>query len=226
VAGFRYEQFCPLARAAEILGERWTLLIVRELVCGPQRFSDLRRRLPGVSTSVLSQRLDRLESLGLIEWEEQPPPAPAALYRLTSEGEALRPVLRELMRFGVRYLLPPRPGDHLEAEWLPVAMESFARTGAVPRRSIAILIADGPRELAMRVRGGSRGTRVEAGRGPAEATLRAAPLVLLGLLAGRLEPGEALAAGSIEVEGDAKALRDLPDLFDLCDAMARPASTN
>lgn len=56
--GFRYEQFCPLARAAEILGERWTLLILRELVCGPQRYSDLRRRLPGVSSSVLSQRLE------------------------------------------------------------------------------------------------------------------------------------------------------------------------
>ncbi|HSJ96046.1 MAG TPA: helix-turn-helix domain-containing protein, partial [Myxococcota bacterium] len=63
---FRYAQFCPLARAAEVLGERWTLLIVRELMVGPQRFSDLRRRLPGVSSSVLAERLDRLERRGIV----------------------------------------------------------------------------------------------------------------------------------------------------------------
>jgi DNA-binding HxlR family transcriptional regulator/putative sterol carrier protein len=223
VPGFRYDQFCPLARAAEILGERWTLLILRELVCGPQRYSDLRRRLPGISSSVLSQRLERLESLSLIERKAQPPPTPAALYRLTDEGEAVRPALRELMRFGARYLAPPRPDDHLEPEWVPVAMQSFARTGAVPRRVIAIRIPDGAREIAVRVIGGRRGTRVEARKGPAEATLRAGPLVLLGLLTGQLDPLDALDAGSIEVEGDVLVLRDLPDLFDLRDVMARPA---
>ena len=233
MAGFRYEQFCPLARAAEILGERWTLLVLRELVCGPQRYSDLRRRLPGVSSSVLSQRLERLCARGLVAREDQPPPAPVALYRLTDEGETLRPVLRELMRFGARHLEPPRPGDHLEPEWLPVAMESFARSGPVPRRDIAIEIPDGDRDIAVRVTGGRRGTRVDAGRGtrvaagrgPAEVTLRAEPLVLLGLLTGQLDPQDALGAGQVEVEGDVSALRDLPALFDLRDVMARPAKT-
>jgi DNA-binding HxlR family transcriptional regulator/putative sterol carrier protein len=225
VADFRYEQFCPLARAAEILGERWTLLVLRELVCGPQRYSDLRRRLPGVSSSVLSQRLERLCARGLVAREDQPPPAPVALYRLTDEGEALRPVLRELMRFGARHLEPPRPGDHLEPEWLPVAMEFFARSGPVPRRDIAIEIPDGDRDIGVRVTGGRRGTRIGAGRGPAEVTLRAGPLVLLGLLTGQLDPQDALGAGQVEVEGDVSALRDLPALFDLRDVMARPAKT-
>ncbi len=225
MSGFRYEQFCPLARAAEILGERWTLLVLRELACGPQRYSDLRRRLPGVSSSVLSQRLERLCARGLVAREDQPPPAPVALYRLTDEGETLRPVLRELMRFGARHLDPPRPGDHLEPEWLPVAMESFARSGPVPRRDIAIEIPDGDRDVAVRVTGGRRGTRVEAGRGPAEVTLRSGPLVLLGLLTGQLDPRDALDAGQVEVEGDVSALRDLPALFDLRDVMARPAKT-
>ncbi len=231
--GFRYEQFCPLARAAEILGERWTLLVLRELACGPQRYSDLRRRLPGVSSSVLSQRLERLCARGLVAREDQPPPTPVALYRLTDEGEALRPVLRELMRFGARHLEPPRFGDHLEPEWLPVAMEFFARSGPVPRRDIAIQIPDGDRDIGVRVTGGRRGTRVgagrgtraDAGRGPAEVTLRAGPLVLLGLLTGQLDPQDALGAGQVEVEGDVSALRDLPALFDLRDVMARPAKT-
>lgn len=222
MADFRYEQFCPLARAAEILGERWTLLVLRELHCGPQRYSDLRRRLPGLSSSVLSQRLERLESLRLVTRETQPPPAPSTLYRLTDEGDSLRPVLRELMRFGVRHLEPPRAEDHLEPEWVPLAMESFARSGPVPRRTIAVRIPDGAREIAVRVSGGRRGTRVERSDGPADVTLRAGPLLVLGLLSGQLDAASALADGSIEVEGDAKALRDLPALFDLRDVMPRP----
>ncbi len=104
-------------------------------------------------------------------------------------------------------------------------MESFARSGPVPRRDIAIEIPDGDRDIAVRVTGGRRGTRVEAGRGPAEVTLRAGPLVLLGLLTGQLDPRDALDAGQVEVEGDVSALRDLPALFDLRDLMARPTET-
>jgi DNA-binding HxlR family transcriptional regulator len=221
VPPFRYEQFCPLARAAEILGERWTLLVLRELACGPQRFSDLRRRLPGISSSVLSQRLEALEERGLVGRDTQPPPAPAALYRLTSEGEALRPVLRELLRFGIRHLDPPREGDHLEPSWTPLSLSAFARRDPVPRRTIAIRIPDGGAEVAVIVSGGRAGTRVERRSGPAEVILRADALALLGLLSGQLDAGDALDAGAISVEGDSEALRDLPALFDLTDVMAR-----
>ena len=72
---FRYAQFCPLARAAEVVGERWTLLIVRELLLGAKRFSDLRQPLAGVSSSVLADRLGRLEARGLVTRRETPPPA-------------------------------------------------------------------------------------------------------------------------------------------------------
>ena len=110
----RYAQFCPIARAAEVLGERWTLLILRELFCGPQRFSDLARRLPGISSSVLAERLGRLEARGIAMRRELPPPAPATLYELTPLGSALEPLMLQLVRFGVRMLDAPRPEDHLE----------------------------------------------------------------------------------------------------------------
>ena len=83
---FRYAQFCPLARVAEIFGERWTLLIMRDLFVGPQRFSDLRRRLPGISASVLSQRLHRLETNGLVRRGTLPPPGRADIIELTELG--------------------------------------------------------------------------------------------------------------------------------------------
>ncbi len=79
VGSFRYAQFCPLACAAEILGERWTLLILRELFVGPQRFTDLRRRLPGISSSILATRLARLEERGIVARSSLAPPTPAAL---------------------------------------------------------------------------------------------------------------------------------------------------
>lgn len=225
MARFRYEQFCPLARAAEILGERWTLLVLRELACGPQRYSDLRRRLTGVSSSVLSERLARLEERGLVTRRQQPPPAPATLYELTADGEAFRPALHQLMRFGVRFLDPVRGGDHLEAEWLKVGLVAFARSGPLPRRTFAVHLPDGAAELVLRVTSGGRGTRVEAGPGPAETRIRTAPLTLLGVLSRQIDPLEAVRAGAIEASGDLAALRELPDLFDLEDLTARPART-
>ncbi|MCZ6714198.1 MAG: helix-turn-helix domain-containing protein, partial [Deltaproteobacteria bacterium] len=103
---FRYPQFCALARATEIVGERWTLLIVRDLSLGPLRFSALRRRLSGVSSSVVSERLTQLERRGLLEQRMLQPPAASTVYALTQMGRALQPVLVELMRWGTRFMLP------------------------------------------------------------------------------------------------------------------------
>ena len=97
---FRYAQFCALARAAEIVGERWTLLIVRDLTLGPLRFSDLRRRLKGVSPSVLSERLTQLERRGLIERRVLGPPAASTVYELSEMGRALQPAMIELTKWG------------------------------------------------------------------------------------------------------------------------------
>jgi DNA-binding HxlR family transcriptional regulator len=222
VAVQRYEQFCPLARAAEILGERWTLLILRELQCGPQRFSDLRRRLPGISTSVLAGRLATLEERGLLGRTESPPPAPAALYALTETGAASAPVLREMMRFGIRFLDGMQPGDHLEPGWLRLALEAFARRTPTPSRSLELNIRNGAGAVRVAVEGGPDGTTIRDPEGDADVCLNVDPLVLLGLATGQLEPLAALSAGAFEASGDTTALLDLPALFDLDTFVARP----
>src|SRR2546421_5058094 len=88
-----YEQFCPLARALDVLGERWTLLVVRELLLGPRRFSDLRAHLPGIAPALLTQRLRDLEAAGLVRRAELPPPAARTVYELTERGRGLDAVV-------------------------------------------------------------------------------------------------------------------------------------
>src|SRR5271155_445348 len=96
-----YGQYCSVAKALDVVGERWTLLIVRELLLrGDLRYTDLRQGLPGIATNLLADRLRELERLGVVEREEAPPPIAATVYRLTSHGQRLGPVLLELGRWG------------------------------------------------------------------------------------------------------------------------------
>ena len=211
----RYAQFCPLACAAEILGERWTLLILRELCIGPQRFSDMRRRLPGISPSVLTERLERLEQREIVARRQLAPPTPASLYELTSLGRELEPALAELARWGTRFLSTRRPGDHMEPDWVRLGLQLFARTEPTEARSFAIRIPDPPGEVAFRVEGGSAGTLVTDGEARADVLVRAGPLQVLGLAGGGLDPVAALREGSIHAEGDLEALAILPTLFQM-----------
>src|SRR3978361_1634501 len=95
-----YEDPCGTARALGVVGERWALLVVRELLLGPKRFSQLRRGLHGVSPNVLSQRLRELDEAGIVRRDTLPPPASVAVYELTERGAALEPILIELGRWG------------------------------------------------------------------------------------------------------------------------------
>jgi DNA-binding HxlR family transcriptional regulator len=214
VARFRYAQFCPVARAVEVLGERWTLLIGRELLIGPQRFSDLLRRLPGLSSSVLADRLASLEERGLVTRRELPPPAPASVYELTEAGLGLKPLLYELARFGLRFMDRPRTGDHHEPDWLRLGLEVFRRADATPARAFSLRIPDGERELCIHVAGGPQGTVVSGADAPADTIVRATSVAVLGLVSGALDPTAAASSGAIRVEGDLAALRELPALFD------------
>src|SRR5258705_3725424 len=106
-----YDQYCPLAQALDLLGERWTLLILREFLGGPRRYGDLREALPGVATNLLSDRLRRLVAEGLVEQFDVPPPVARTMYRLTDAGwEQVPPVVQVLARFGLGRL-PPAPAE-------------------------------------------------------------------------------------------------------------------
>jgi len=103
----QYGQFCPLAKALDVLGERWTLLIVRELLSGPKRYTDLREELPGLATDLLATRLRELHTAGVVDRREVPPPTPATVYELTERGQALGPAILELARWGRPLLREP-----------------------------------------------------------------------------------------------------------------------
>src|ERR1700709_2223350 len=101
------EQYCPIARALDVLGGRWTLLILRELSIGDQRFTDLRTHLPGIAPTLLTQRLRTMAEEGLIETKELPPPAARSVYTITRRGLEAIPVIRALARWGMPILEAP-----------------------------------------------------------------------------------------------------------------------
>src|SRR5690349_11307750 len=111
MASKSYEQYCTIATALDLVGDRWTLLILRELSFGEQRFTDLRTALPKIATNLLTERLRSLEDAGLVEQRELPAPAARSVYRLTRDGVRIRPVLRAMAQFGLPYLPPPDEGE-------------------------------------------------------------------------------------------------------------------
>lgn len=113
-----YDHYCPLSRALDVVGERWTLLIVRELLAGPRRYTDLHADLPGVSTDVLASRLKELERDGLVTRRKLPPPAAASVYELTPRGAGLLPALTALAEWGAEDLpSEPGPTDAIRDHW-------------------------------------------------------------------------------------------------------------
>ena len=132
-----YQQFCGVAKALELIGERWTLLLVRNLLLGPQRYGELMAGLPGITTNLLAKRLRDLQAAGLIE---RIGAGAARSYRLTAEGRALEPVIHALGAWGWRRMVQPGPGEHRSLEWLLVALRRRYRGGRMLR---AELVADG-----------------------------------------------------------------------------------
>ena len=114
----RYNQYCAVARALDIVGERWTLLIVRELLSGPKRFKDLLVGLPGIGTNLLTARLKDLEGYGVVRRTILPPPAGSKVYELTELGRSLEPVIAALGQWGLEFLdNPPNQEDDLRPAW-------------------------------------------------------------------------------------------------------------
>ena len=119
-----YDQYCSAARALDSVGDRWTLLIVRELLAGPRRYTDLHADLPGVSTDVLASRLKDMERDGLSTRRRLPPPGAASVYELTGRGRRLLPVLQALGEWGRAELGERRPTDAVRAHWFALPLLS------------------------------------------------------------------------------------------------------
>jgi len=119
----RYEQYCPMAHALDLVGDRWALLVVRELMHGPKRYTDLVDGLPGIGTNILAARLRDLEQAGVVTRRTLPPPAASKVYELTAYGLELKPAMRELALWGARSLGPPTPGAGLFDGWVANAMD-------------------------------------------------------------------------------------------------------
>jgi DNA-binding HxlR family transcriptional regulator len=113
----RFEQYCPVAHALCLVGERWALLILRDLLHGPKRYTDLLEGLPGIGTNILAARLRGLEEAGIVSKRRLPPPAASTVYELTEYGTELEEVFYALARWGARSLGPPGPEDELYPEW-------------------------------------------------------------------------------------------------------------
>jgi putative sterol carrier protein len=143
------------------------------------------------------------------------------LYELTESGMGLKPLLFELARFGLRFMEPPRRGDHSEPDWVRLGLEVFRRRSASPPRAFLLCVTGGEAELRIHVSGGPAGTAVGESGAAADATVYAPGPALLGLASGALEPAAAVRSGAIRVEGDAAALRELPALFEFSSDSAR-----
>ncbi len=204
-----YSQYCSFAKALDVIGDRWTLLIIRELLLvGPSRYTDLRNGLPGIATNLLSERLRDLEAAGVLAREDAPPPVASTLFTLTPRGEALRPVLDELGLWGIPYMVEgPAPEDVFRGRWLAWPAELF----------LTDLEPDGPPvSIELRVEGDSvvleaAGGEVRVRPGSAErpdAVISGAPHEILGLLSGHLDADEARRRG-VRIEGEASLLERL-----------------
>jgi DNA-binding HxlR family transcriptional regulator len=204
-----YGQYCTVARALDVVGERWTLLLVRELSTGPKRFKDLLGGLPGIGTNLLAARLKRLEGDGIVGRATLPPPAGSNVYELTVLGKELEPVLVALSRWGARFLEDPGEDDEVRAGWAAVALRSAVPAGSSDGRPCTYGFRIDGEAFHLRVDGGE--VEVRQGSAPApDLVVQGDTGTLLAVASGRLSPEEAVRSGALRVEeereGDREAL--------------------
>ena len=136
-----YKQFCPTARALNVVGERWTLLIVRDLLIAPRRYSYLRRSLTGMASNLLAARLTEMEDAELVVKKRIEEPSPRDVYALTDRGRALEPVLLELARFGFPLLGMPTAEQPMMAERVPLGLRAMMHEPELPAGRLVIRFA-------------------------------------------------------------------------------------
>jgi DNA-binding HxlR family transcriptional regulator len=208
----RYRQFCPLARSLDLLGDRWSLLIVRELALRPCRYTDLRDGLPGIATNLLAERLRELQVAGVVRAEHAPPPVATTLYSLTEWGAQLRPILVALGRWGLPLMAPGRGQDDFRSRWVVLGVGAlFQDLDLSDLEPVTVLLAPAGGGEPVRVSASPAGVTAEVvpPGSTADVVVTADPDIAVGLLNGRLSPFALPAPARAGVRGSEDALRRL-----------------
>ncbi len=203
-----YGQYCGLAKALDVVGDRWSLLIVREmLTLGALRYTDLRDGLPGIATNLLADRLRELEQAGIVKREEAPPPVATTLFRLTPRGEALEPVLEALGRWAGPLMGALGARDAYRSHWLALPVRLYLTDRQPNRRPVTIQVRSGDQPMVIETVGGRALARPGTATKP-DAVLTGTPDLVMGVLSGRLGLPAARARG-LSFQGDYAAVRRL-----------------
>jgi DNA-binding HxlR family transcriptional regulator/putative sterol carrier protein len=212
MAQHRYQQYCALARALDIAGDRWTLLIVRELTPGPRRFTDLLDGLPGVSRNLLTERLRALERDGIVARQELPPPAARKVYELTDDGRDLAVAMAPLIAWGARRIGDRKPGEAFRPRWPAVAMAGLADREAARGVSETYQYLVGDSAFHFTVDDGSVELHDGRAHDPA-VTLTTDEETWADIVTGKIRSSSAAAAGALRVDGDPEAAKRLRKIF-------------
>ncbi len=204
----RYRHHCGLAHSLNLVGERWALLVVRELLSGPARYTDLLDGLPGVGTNQLANRLKELEEAGLVQRRALPPPAASTVYELTEDGRDLEVAVLALTRFGTRRLTPGvQPDQVFRPRWAALALRARGAGEVCPGTHEARYEVRVEDEVWHEVVGDGQ---VHTGAGPlagADLTVVTDGMTAYELATGRLTLGAALESGAVRTTGPSEAVR-------------------
>jgi DNA-binding HxlR family transcriptional regulator len=209
-----YYDGCIAAHGLDLVGERWALLVVRELVFGPKRFSDLRAGLPGISPNVLTQRLEELETAAIVRRRRLPPPAAVSVYELTEWGRELEPVITAIAGWAARSPHLKLGVSPFSADALLLSMRAVFSPAAALRFGASIDLVLGDDRFHAEIADG----RLDIARGSAErpdAVIAAGPRALAALVYGGRSLAQAERSGAVSIEGDRAVIRRFLGLFPL-----------
>jgi DNA-binding HxlR family transcriptional regulator/putative sterol carrier protein len=217
----RYQQYCALARTLDVAGDRWTLLIVRELAPGPRRFTDLVEGLPGISRRILTERLRQLERDGVIARRELPPPAARQVYALTDDGRDLATAMAGLIAWGARRLGEREPGEAFRPRWPAVAMANLADGEAAEGTTEIYQYLVGDAAFYFTVDDGS--IEVHDGRArEAAVVVTTDEETWADIASGKTKASVAAENGSLTIAGDPEAAKRLRKIFSRKQLLGRP----
>jgi DNA-binding HxlR family transcriptional regulator len=200
VANRVYGQYCGFARALELVGERWALLVIRDLFVSPKRFSELQRGLPGIPSNILTSRLKELEDAGVIQRRVLPRPAGGVAYELTDDGRELESAVVELSRWGAKHLGEPRAHEVVTEESMIMALRTTFRSEAARGVKASYELRMGDMVLHAIVQNGE----VTVGKGPIEKpdlVIEAGPGIRA-VMAQEISPDEAIKAKIVRIKGN------------------------